>query len=921
MASTYSDLKIELIGTGEQTGTWGTTTNDNFSIAIGEAITGSADVAFSSADVTVTLTNTNASQAARNLRLNLTGTSGGARNLILGSGCQIEKLYLINNGLADAVTVKNTSGTGIAVPAGKTMFVYNNGTNVVDAVTHLTSLTTGTLTTGTLSASGVATFSAGTVSAPAITTTGDTNTGIFFPAADTIAFTEGGVESMRIDSAGAVGIGSTNLTGYTLRLGKNLTGAVTSISLLAGGTVQPDVTTTAIYLGSSPSTAANGGTPYTVATLHHHYASQGTFNADSTVTNQYGFFAASSLTGATNNYAFYSNIASGTGRWNFYASGTAENFFGGATTVSVNSTTDALRITQVGTGNALLVEDSTNPDSSPFVIDAGGNVIVGNTSQITDFLAVGGASILPKYQQIGSGSAASSIAQAAYVGANAPPQIIHAKSRNPTIGSHTIVNNGDTIGTYVAEGSDGTAFIRAGSISFEIDGTPATNDMPARLVFSTTADGASTPTERTRIDSAGRLRHFGTTILSNVDMLNASYDSVSFSVAGEEATPSSLFFSPDGTRMFVLGSNGDDVNQYSLSTPWLVSSASYVTNFSVSSEELTPSGLFFRADGLKMYIVGQTNDTVFQYSLTTPWSVATASYDSVSFSIAAQELTPTGVFFKPNGLTMYVVGSASDNVNQYTLSTAWNISTATFTQSFSISGQESASSDISFTGDGTRMFVSGTTGDDVTVYNLTTPWDISTSSDIGQFSVALQDATPNGIYVKPDGTKFYIVGSTNDTVFQYTIPSIDIQLTGTTAINGGATVAQDLTVDGNFLALNVYSGTYTPTLTNTTNVASSTASELQYMRVGSVVTVSGLVAITPTAASDANTVLRMSLPISSNFASTTNLGGTGVISSAAGRGVAAAIYADTTNDVAEFNFLSPATSALSLRFTFTYRIL
>lgn len=134
MASTYSTLKVELIGTGDQTGTWGTTTNDNLSVALGEAITGSADVAFSSADVTVTLTDTNAAQTARNLRLNLTGTSGGARQLILGSGCQIEKLYLINNGLADAVTVKNTSGTGIAVPAGSSMFVYNNGTNVVEAL-------------------------------------------------------------------------------------------------------------------------------------------------------------------------------------------------------------------------------------------------------------------------------------------------------------------------------------------------------------------------------------------------------------------------------------------------------------------------------------------------------------------------------------------------------------------------------------------------------------------------------------------------------------------------------------------------------------------------------------------------------------------------------------------------------------------
>jgi hypothetical protein len=137
MASTYSDLKIELIATGEQSGTWGTTTNNNLgNAALGEAITGSADVAFSSADVTVTLTDTNTSQTARNLRLNLTGTSGGARQLILGSGCQIEKLYLINNGLADAVTVKNTSGSGITVPAGKSTFVFNNGTNVVEATNY-----------------------------------------------------------------------------------------------------------------------------------------------------------------------------------------------------------------------------------------------------------------------------------------------------------------------------------------------------------------------------------------------------------------------------------------------------------------------------------------------------------------------------------------------------------------------------------------------------------------------------------------------------------------------------------------------------------------------------------------------------------------------------------------------------------------
>jgi hypothetical protein len=136
MSSSYSDLNIELIGTGEQVGSWGSTTNVNLGTALEEAIVGSADVVFSSADETLTFSQSNATQAARHLRLNLTGTSGGARQLILGSGCQIDKPYIINNGLADTVTVKNTTGTGIDVPAGKSMWVYNNGTNVVEVTTH-----------------------------------------------------------------------------------------------------------------------------------------------------------------------------------------------------------------------------------------------------------------------------------------------------------------------------------------------------------------------------------------------------------------------------------------------------------------------------------------------------------------------------------------------------------------------------------------------------------------------------------------------------------------------------------------------------------------------------------------------------------------------------------------------------------------
>ena len=165
MASTYSDLKFELITTGEQSGTWGVTTDTNIGTAIQDAITGSADVAFTSAaDVTITLTDTNAAQTARNLRLNITESGAGIAyvgNLILGSGCQIEKFYVINNGSTGAKTVKNTTGTGISVPAGKSMLVFNNGTNVVDVTTYLSSLTLGTDLAVADGGTGASTFSSG----------------------------------------------------------------------------------------------------------------------------------------------------------------------------------------------------------------------------------------------------------------------------------------------------------------------------------------------------------------------------------------------------------------------------------------------------------------------------------------------------------------------------------------------------------------------------------------------------------------------------------------------------------------------------------------------------------------------------------------------------------------------------------------
>lgn len=136
MASTYSPLKIELIGTGEQVATWGQTTNTNLGTAIEQAIGGKADVTMSSTTEQITLTNTNAAQNARALYLNLIGTPGGAAVLEVPA---VQKAYIVKNGTTGgfAVTVKVAGQTGVSVPNGATMHLYNNGTDVVNAVTNL----------------------------------------------------------------------------------------------------------------------------------------------------------------------------------------------------------------------------------------------------------------------------------------------------------------------------------------------------------------------------------------------------------------------------------------------------------------------------------------------------------------------------------------------------------------------------------------------------------------------------------------------------------------------------------------------------------------------------------------------------------------------------------------------------------------
>ncbi|PIP46425.1 MAG: hypothetical protein COX15_00695, partial [Candidatus Colwellbacteria bacterium CG23_combo_of_CG06-09_8_20_14_all_42_19] len=155
---------------------------------------------------------------------------------------------------------------------------------------------------------------------------------------------------------------------------------------------------------------------------------------------------------------------------------------------------------------------------------------------------------------------------------------------------------------------------------------------------------------------------------SGWDVSTASYASKSYNVSAQDGNPKGLTFSSDGTKMYVVGWSNDTVYQYTLSTAWDVSTASYASkSYSVTTQEPDPMCLTFSSDGTKMYVVGYTNDTTYQYTLSTAWDVSTASYASKSYSVAAQDNYPYGLTFSSDGTKMYIMGYNNDTVYQYTL--------------------------------------------------------------------------------------------------------------------------------------------------------------------------------------------------------------------------------------------------------------
>jgi len=264
---------------------------------------------------------------------------------------------------------------------------------------------------------------------------------------------------------------------------------------------------------------------------------------------------------------------------------------------------------------------------------------------------------------------------------------------------------------------------------------------------------------------------------------NINGDGTGFDVSDQEDTPQGLTFNNDGTKMFVIGNDNDEINVYTLSTGFdLTSTVSHVDAFDVGTQETAAEDLAFNNDGTKMFVIGTQHDEINEYTLSVGFDLTSTvnhvdiNSNGTGFDITAQESDAKGLTFNNDGTKMFVIGANGDDINIYTLSTGFDTSNVSHddingdSTGFDISDQDDYPGSLTFNNDGTRMFVVGKRGVDINEYTLSVGFDLtSTVIFVDSFDISVQEGTPTDIAFNNDGTKMFLSGRSGDEINSYTL--------------------------------------------------------------------------------------------------------------------------------------------------------
>ncbi|WP_440923198.1 autotransporter domain-containing protein [Candidatus Pelagibacter sp.] len=259
-----------------------------------------------------------------------------------------------------------------------------------------------------------------------------------------------------------------------------------------------------------------------------------------------------------------------------------------------------------------------------------------------------------------------------------------------------------------------------------------------------------------------------------------------------------IFIKPDGTKLYVTSDTASDqsVFEYSLTTPFDISTAvgpieTQLTIQEGGSSEImdNPHAIEFKPDGTKMFVIrsdGTEDNTVAieQFNLSTPWDSTTITWSGRTDlqTGCTTSIQARGLDFKPDGTRVFIGNEGNDIIAQYDLTTPWDVTS--MTNQFcspSISGDETKMRNIQLSSDGNFLYVGGNTGDDINKYSLTTPYNITSISLETSYSISAQTGEMRGFIFSSNFTKLYVTGDDGSSSGDNVIYEYDINCVGTIA--------------------------------------------------------------------------------------------------------------------------------------------
>jgi peptidoglycan hydrolase-like protein with peptidoglycan-binding domain len=260
------------------------------------------------------------------------------------------------------------------------------------------------------------------------------------------------------------------------------------------------------------------------------------------------------------------------------------------------------------------------------------------------------------------------------------------------------------------------------------------------------------------------------------DINDVVYSGVSTSTA-PATTPTGMFLKDDGTKVYISNFGNATIYQFTLNTPYDFSTMSYDNKSKSVSSQGTPDDVFLSDDGTKMFMLSFYDYSARQYTLSTPWDISTATYDSVLLSLGSAN--HYDFHFKRDGTKFYSKNDYNNRIQQYTLSTPWDLSTAVVGTNYSY-GNLSDGQELMFTmsDDGENMYLGTATNERIHWYTLSTPWDTSTATYTGSYkSLLSQDSSFRKVVFNPAGTKMYGAGMGTQKIYVYDVGGDEINPT------------------------------------------------------------------------------------------------------------------------------------------------